>query len=380
MSSELGQYFTTDKKLQDVVFSFIKNNPKVILEPSIGRGDLISYVISVNSSIQFDMYEIDKKIKFLKCIDKSKVKFGDFLKLDVGKKYDTIIGNPPFVRTDKGNLYIDFVIKCYELLNENGELIFIIPSDFLKLTFSRNIINTMIENGTFTDIYHPQNEKLFKNATIDILIFRYCKNKTLEKKVKYNEEEMYLVNTNGIVTFFHEIETKKVLVKDIFDVYVGIVSGKDNVFKNKKLGNIDIITGVNKVNKFIFINEFPSNNENVNKYLMLHKNELLERKIRKFTEKNWFQFGAIRNLKVMEENKGKKCIYMTNLTRKKLVAFGGNVGYFGGGLLLLIPKKECNLENIVNYFNSDQFKQNYMFSGRFKIGQSQLCNSYIESN
>lgn len=38
-------------------------------------------------------------------------------------------------------------------------MIFIVPSDFLKLTSASKILNIMINNGTFTHIYHPNNEK-----------------------------------------------------------------------------------------------------------------------------------------------------------------------------------------------------------------------------
>ena len=62
------------------------------------------------------------------------VVYGDFMKQTITKTYKTIVGNPPYVRTKKGNLYIDFTEKCYNLLDDNGELIFIVPSDFLKLT------------------------------------------------------------------------------------------------------------------------------------------------------------------------------------------------------------------------------------------------------
>lgn len=31
----------------------------------------------------------------------------------------------------------------------------------------------MIENGSFTNIYYPNNENLFKDAKIDIIVFRY---------------------------------------------------------------------------------------------------------------------------------------------------------------------------------------------------------------
>ena len=46
---------------------------------------------------------------------------------------------------------------------------------------------------------------------------------------------------------------------------------------------------------------------------------------------------------------------------------------------MLIQKKKCNLNNIVSYINSNTFKDNFMFSGRFKIGHRQICNSYIPS-
>ena len=36
---------------------------------------------------------------------------------------------------------------------------------------------------------------------------------------------------------------------------------------------------------------------------------------------------------------GKQCIYIYNLTRQTKIAFKGNVSYFGGGLIILIPKK-----------------------------------------
>src|SRR6056300_858217 len=38
---ELGQYFTCNALLQSKVCEFIKNDPQVILEPSVGQGHLI---------------------------------------------------------------------------------------------------------------------------------------------------------------------------------------------------------------------------------------------------------------------------------------------------------------------------------------------------
>jgi hypothetical protein len=62
---------------------------------------------------------------------------------------------------------------------------------------------------------------------------------------------------------------------------------------------------------------------------------------------------------------------MYNLTRKK------NISFVGGNLLMLKPKRVLDLTKIISYLNSNQFKNNFMFSGRFKIGHRQLSNSFI---
>ena len=374
---KLGQYFTTHNDLKEKVYEFILNEPSNILEPSIGQGDLITFIRCKNLNITFDMYEIDTKIKLLDNIQKDDVIYGDFMKQTITKIYKTIVGNPPYVRTKKGNLYIDFTEKCYNLLDDNGELIFIVPSDFFKLTSASKLLDVMMTNGTFTHIFHPHNEKMFENASIDVVVFRYCKNNSIEKKVLYNDKPVYITNSNGLITFGQEKNNNSVMFKDYFDIYVGLVSGKEEVYKNKELGNIKVLNGENKIDKYIYIEKYPCENDKINNYLFEYKIPLIERKIRKFNEDNWFEWGAPRNITTINANIDKECIYVYNLTRTQNVAFLDKVQYFGGGLIMLKPKKKCNLNNIVSYINSDKFKDNFVFSGRFKIGHRQICNSYI---
>lgn len=372
----LGQYFTTNTKLKEKVYEFILNNPSNILEPSIGQGDLIAFITDKIPNVVFDMYEIDTSIKLLDKIRKEKVIYGDFMAQTITKTYKTIVGNPPYVRTKKGNLYIDFTEKCYNLLDADGELIFIVPSDFFKLTSSSKLLNIMMKNGTFTHVFHPHDEKMFENASIDVIVFRYCKNNLVEKKVFYNDKLLYITNSDGLVTFGEENENN-VMFKDYFDIYVGLVSGKEDVYKNEELGNIKVLNGEDKIDKYIYIENFPCENEAINKHLFQHKKELIERGIRKFNENNWFEWGAPRNITAINANLGKECIYIYNLTRNPIVSFVGKVEYFGGSLIMLKPKKKCNLDLIVSYINSDTFKNNFIFSKRFKIGHRQICNSYI---
>ena len=46
--------------------------------------------------------------------------------MDLGKKYDLIIGNPPF------NQAIEFVEKCLGLLKPGGRLIFLLRTAFME--------------------------------------------------------------------------------------------------------------------------------------------------------------------------------------------------------------------------------------------------------
>jgi adenine-specific DNA-methyltransferase len=376
---DLGQYFTTHNELKEKVFGFILNSPSNILEPSMGQGDLITFITDKIPSITFDMYEIDTTIKLLDKIQKDKVIYGDFLKQRITKTYKTIVGNPPYVRTKKGNLYIDFTEKCYNLLDDNGELIFIVPSDFLKLTSASTLLNVMMTNGTFTHIFHPHNEKMFENASIDVIVFRYCKNSVIEKIVLYNNQPLYITNSNGLITFSEEKNESRFMFRDYFDIYVGLVSGKEDVYKHEELGNMKVVNGEDKVDTYIYIENYPCDDEKINTHLSQHKKELMGRQIRKFNENNWFEWGCPRNIKSIRANLGKDCIYIHNITRKPNVAFIGTVNYFGGGLIMLMPKKECNVKNILSYMNGDSFKKNFVFSGRFKIGHRQISNSYIPS-
>ena len=109
--------------------------------------------------------------------------------------------------------------------------------------------------------------------------------------------------------------------------------------------------------------------------------------MRKIDDTNWFEFGLPRNKKHIDKiiyksndkiiNNKTKCLYMYNLTRKKEVCFQSHVQYFGGNLLILIPKQEINLEETMNYFNSNEFKEQYMFSNRFKINHKNLKECYV---
>jgi adenine-specific DNA-methyltransferase len=381
----LGQYMTVAAELQDFVYEKISNTG-TILEPSFGKGHLLKKILDTNPNRPIVCCELDQALKPIVTFNEhQKVIYGDFLKHEFGERFNTIIGNPPYVKQTSGNLYLQFIEKCYRLLHTDGELIFIVPSDFIRLTSAAKLIEEMYNTGTFTNWFFPHDEHLFEGASIDVVVFRYQKSETAihgqtPTPVIVNGEQMFCNMRNGILTFSKNI-TGGIPIADKFHVYVGLVSGKEDVFR-VPFGTMNVLTDKDTIRPYIFTSSFPTENSEINAHLLANKATLMERKIRKFTESNWFEWGAPRNLTAMNESAGKPCIYIRNLTRKSEVAFKGTVQPFGGALLCLIPKTAMSqqIDSVVLYLNSAEFKQDYIFSGRFKIGHKQICNVLLAEN
>jgi adenine-specific DNA-methyltransferase len=363
---QLGQYFTVSENLQKFVFDKVQHKASRLLEPSFGRGHLLKPFLAADPMYPMTCCELDETATPIVNFTNQTVIWGDFLKQNFETKFKTIIGNPPYVKQPSGNLYLKFIDKCLDLLEDDGELIFIVPSDFTKLTSAAGIISRMAEHGSFTDFLFPHDEKLFDGASIDVVVFRYQKGVTTDKAI-VNGIETPCSISHGIVIFG---EASGQPISELFDVYVGLVSGKDDVFK-VPFGNIDVLVDKGKVEKFIYGKATPE----ITAHLERHKAELMARKIKLFSDENWFEWGAPRNISHMERLMGRPCIYVKNLTRSTEPAFLGNVQYFGGALLCMVPKNLLiDLKKVVEILNKIDTRKDYTYSGRFKIGHRQLCH------
>jgi adenine-specific DNA-methyltransferase len=377
---QMGQYFTIAEELQQFVFDHVRHKSAILLEPSFGAGHLLRKFKEFDENYPMACYELDDSIiPIIQFNDYQSRIYCDFTKQSVTQKFKTIIGNPPYVKQSTGNLYIKFVELCYNYLEDDGELIFIVPSDFIKVTNAASIITRMTETGSFTDFLFPNNERLFEDANIDVLVFRYEKGIITNKTTVNGTERICNVN-NGIITFSNNT-LSGTPIEEMFHVYVGLVSGRDEIYK-VPFGNINILNDKDRIDKYIFAENFPSGDAQIDSHLLANKQELLERRIKKFSEKNWFEWGAPRNIKNIREHAGEICIYVRNVTRNKEIAFEDSVQYFGGSLLCLVPKTEMDthkIKKIVMYLNSETFQTDYIYAGRFKIGHKQISNAIIPS-
>lgn len=374
---ELGQYFTVSEALQQFVFDHVQHKSSRLLEPSFGAGHLLRKFKEYDENYPMTCYELDQKVQPVISFNEYQTPvYGDFMSQSISDKFMTIIGNPPYVKQKTGNLYIQFIERCYSYLDDKGEMIFIVPSDFIKLTRASSIIDTMTKHGSFTNFLFPHDEKLFEGASIDVVVFRYQKG-VMNRTTCVNGKEVFCNVHKGIITF-SDTEASGPSFDSLFHVYVGLVSGKDEVYR-APFGNMDILTDKGQTDKYIFADKFPTGDGTIDSHLLAHKTELLERKIKTFSESNWFEWGAPRNISNIRAHWGQPCIYLKNMTRNKEAAFVGQVQYFGGSLLCLIPKDgvTVDLQKIVQHINSPGFQKDYLYAGRFKIGHKQISSALL---
>lgn len=387
LKKKRGQFFTTKSRVLDALISLIKNDGN-ILEPSAGEGHIVKHI---EEKLKRDVFSVElDEYKVLNKVCNSQITIDNFFNyIKKTKKFNTIIGNPPFVKLKNveqltidllpekipgnGNLYYFFIKYCASLLKNNGELIFIVPKEWLFNVSSKFVRDFLQENGNFTHFIDCGEEKLFDDANVPALcIFRYEKEYT--GKVKYFEtlDNFYsnnyeLKNTlysNTIIFTNNDYNGKKIC--DYFDVKVGLVTGAEKIFK---VGNdtnfpdefiINIIGTDKNSTKYLFldsINNFENLPETVKNFMLINKKKLINRKIKKFDESNWWHYGALRNVQIMNSNQ--KRIYGLMKSRGDQIFWIGNeFEYFGGGLVGLFAKEnvDINLECTVNYLNSKDFK------------------------
>jgi hypothetical protein len=113
---------------------------------------------------------------------------------------------------------------------------------------------------------------------------------------------------------------------------------------------------------------------------------LKKRKIKLFNEKNWWKYGAIRNLELMKSDK--KRIYGLMKTRDENIFWvGDECSFFGGGVFGLFMKDDIKLDliKLVDYLNSDDFKKimresNMYSNNKVSITPKAFGSLYININ
>ena len=169
--NKYGQYFTPEI-VADFMLSLANiDKQSAVLEPACGKGVFLK-LLEQKKYNNVTAYEIDSAL----AAEFEGIRYESFISAAIRKKFDLVIGNPPYIRWKNleqelkdelacshlwneyfnslcDYLYI-FILKSIELLRENGQLIFICPEYWMNTTHSLGLRNFMIKNGYFEQIYH----------------------------------------------------------------------------------------------------------------------------------------------------------------------------------------------------------------------------------
>jgi len=362
----LGQVFTPERIVSQMLQ--LRKNFGSILEPSCGDG---AFFNNISNCVGI---EIDEKV-----CPKDVLNI-DFFSFGTSNKFDTIIGNPPYVRyqdisdstkkllnsklfDERTNLHLFFIEKCVNHLKPNGELIFITPRDFLKATSSIKLNDFIYKNGTITDFIELGDQRIFNGYSPNTTIWRFEKD-NFTRKTNITKEFVY---SSGQLLFTDNHYPVK--FSDVFFVKVGAVSGLDTVFANDEFYNMEFVcsstykTGETK--KMLF-NSYHS-------YLEKHKNELINRGIKEFNNSNWWMWG--RSHYISDERR----IYVNCKTRNKKPFFIYNCNNYDGAILAIFPKnQESALDKLKDLLNEvNWYELGFVCDGRYIFSQKSLENSVL---
>ena len=328
--AQLGQVFTPPHVVE-FMLNLCQRRGRM-LEPSAGNGAFMRALLPRGLTavgLEFDA-----------SVATEEMLVQDFFDYPLSETFDTIIGNPPYVRFQdvavhtrsklksdlfdkRSNLFLFFIEKCVRHLNPGGELIFIVPREFIKLTAAKKLNRWLFEQGTITHFFETGDTRVFDEHTPNCAIFRFekgCFNRHMADGRTFTE-------VDGQLMFLRA--GYSVRFADLFHVKVGAVSGADQIFTHPK-GNMEFVCSktieTGETRRMLYGIKHP--------HLEKHKEELLARRVKPFDESNWWQWGRAFPIS------NKPRIYVNGRTRKAEPFFLHDCPAFDGSILALFTRNE----------------------------------------
>ena len=393
-----GQFFTKNPTVHNVMLGLVSHRTGLALEPSAGAGDLVALLEKGRPGLAIKAVELDGRIE-RSCA--TEIEITDFFTFCNGKErsFDVIFGNPPYVAwkdvedstvasigprkerySDKTNLYHLFIDASLDLLKKNGEVIFIVPKEWLYTTSAAPLRAKMSALGAVTHIVDCGEEKLFADADIPaLLIFRWVRGRkqtstkfasSLDAARKKKWVDRYLVSKKDRWMLLDSEHVAAVrdwgTLGDSFNVRVGLVTGMDKVFRLAEASLVEPecvqyqVDTTRKLVPFLNVNhveEWDQMPAKAAAYLTSHKEELIGRRISTFTDGNWWKYGAIRNNEHMESKTPR--FFSLCKTRSSTPFFKvPKAKYFTGGVLGIFKKSgsKISVDSAIKLLNDPKYR------------------------
>ena len=375
----------------------LRRNAGRVLEPAAGKGAFLSCLdhnavgIELDCSLAATARSAGRAAAPNGIISRApQLLHMDFFAYPTSEQFDTIIGNPPYVRfrdispatkhllpTDlfdqRSNLYLFFIAKCMQHLTTGGELIFITPRDFIKATSARKLNAALYDQGSITHYLELGDAAIFANATPNCAIWRWEKGRTdrrMQTGGHFNCRDGQIWFGQASSRDGHS--TSVVQLSDFMDLKVGAVSGADEVFitNRKRTGTMGTAMVCSRTASTGETRQMLYNR--YHQCLDPHKPRLLRRKIRTFTEDNWWQWG--RNYCARPGRR----VYVNCKTRHPKPFFASDHEAYDGSVIALFPKPGINPDRAASQLNRvDWHRLGFVCAGRLLFTQRSLATAPV---
>lgn len=293
-----GAFFTPNFVVDFIIDEIKPKETDRCLDPSCGTGVFLiglaeyylgKYGKSIKKTVQENIFGSDilsyniKRAKILlsilalengELLDESDFNLinQDSLKGNWNKKFDVIVGNPPYVKyqdlseenraylikewttiqSGTFNLYFAFFELGYQLLNANGRLGYITPNNYFTSLAGKNLRAFFTNKKCVNRIIDFRHKKVFDAQTYTAITFLNRKENysILYDKIKDEDSPIqFVAKANGSPNSLKELSVKKwrllktkeqkniklietigTPIKELFDICVGIATLKDAVF------------------------------------------------------------------------------------------------------------------------------------------------------
>jgi adenine-specific DNA-methyltransferase len=236
----------------------------------------------------------------------------------------------------------------------------------LKATSAIKLNKFIYAQGTITDIIELGDKKIFKDALPNTVIWRFAKNNfsrlsAIKKNFILNKGQLLFTKNSYNIDFCN-----------VATVKVGAVSGADKYFTHND-GIEFVCSYTNKTGQTKKMLYSTKHN-----HLEYYKDILIKRKIRKFTQNNWWEWG-----RKYHKSEARR-IYVNNKTRNKKPFFISKIKAYDGSILAIFPKKklsELQLQSLCTAFNNVNWQElGFIVDGRFIFSQKSLENTILPIN
>ncbi len=375
----------------DICENIVKQIPEFlkdeinILEPSVGAGNFIFYlckILTKYKKINIDVVDIDKDmLDICKIILDNKITEknininyieGDYLLLNLEKKYDLVIGNPPFDKLNSNNSKL----KVYKNQNINKETNNLFAFFMEKALKDGSIISLITPKSLLNAPEFDKTREIIKEKHIHSIIdfgeygFKGIKIETINTIITNYNLKNKKTKIYSYITKKDEVLDQKYITESMFKSWlIYRNSWFDEFVENKKFDVFTVFRDRQITTKML---------KNEGKYRVLKSRNIEDRNIVDIAGYDQY-IDEIEMLSVKKYINNKDAILIPNLTYNPRACYMPENTIPNGSLAILTPKQGINIkDDDLEFYATDEFKKFYKIARNYGTRSLNIDSNSVE--